>query len=90
MSVSQIDFDSRAVFLAHFGAALRGARQARGLTLSQVAAAAKVGHSSVQRWEAGLSAPDVFELVQLFSLLGDGIGAMLSNLVSIEKRKRKL
>lgn len=76
----------RAVFLAHFGAALRAARQNRRLTLHQVGSMVGASASAVQRWESGLSSPDTFELVQLFGALGDAIAGVLGNMVDVQRR----
>ena len=59
------------------GDRLRRARQAQGLTLSQVGAALGVSHAAVSRWETGRRAPSLRLLQRLAAVLGVAPGALV-------------
>lgn len=51
--------------LAHLGAALRATRDARGLSLEQVAGLSGINHGLISRYEHGRVEPGVLRFLQL-------------------------
>lgn len=64
-------------FLASFGPTLRRVRLARGLTLAAVGKALDRGESAVQKWERGVSEPNLVEFTKLATLLDVSADSLL-------------
>ncbi|MBR8303711.1 helix-turn-helix domain-containing protein [Burkholderia dolosa] len=68
----------------HIGTRIRALRQAKGLTLQQVANEFWITRASVSEWESGRSWPDPSKLTQLAELLGTSVDYLLEGVEGTE------